>query len=57
MTPDQIAALIKDFEDRAAERGRAGSADAQHYFEVAAQIVRDHLADAQRAARKPSFIF
>lgn len=57
MNPDQIAALIQDFEDRAAERGRAGSQDAQHYFEVAAQIVRDHAADAARAAGRPAFIF
>jgi hypothetical protein len=52
MNPDQIAALIQDFEDRASERGRAGNQEAQHYYEVAAQIVRDHLADAQRAATR-----
>lgn len=57
MNQDQIAALIQDFEDRAAERGRAGSQDAQHYFEVAAQIVRDHAAQAAREAGRPAFIF
>lgn len=56
MNPDQIKALIEDFEARAADAGSRGSQDAQHYYEVAAQIVRDHAADADRAAG-PVFIF
>jgi hypothetical protein len=50
MNPDQIAALIKDFTDRAADAAKRGDQSGEHFFAVSADIVREHAADAARQA-------
>jgi hypothetical protein len=48
MNPAQIEALIQDLMSRSTAAVNRGNQDAADIYEVAARVVREHAADANR---------